>query len=154
MKSSKTLSPQEYATLLKFPAFISILAAFRDFKLDENEKKTAVKLAHAQILYCDPLLVEFYREADKVFENNLEQIDKDLPNEKESRKVAIKTALLKLENIALKLGNEYTSALNRSLNSFKEQVSKAHYNVISDFVLPITVLGLTDSKKNGDASET
>ena len=85
MKPFKKLSVQENEVLLKFPAYISLLAANSDDKLDELQKKSAIKFAHTKTFSCDPLLAVFYQEADKVFENNIEQLDKDLPKEINSR---------------------------------------------------------------------
>jgi hypothetical protein len=152
MNLFENLSAIEDEALLKFPVYMTFLAAFKDDEPDENEIKTAIKYINAQTFSCDPILVEFYNEAEKVFKNNMEQIDNDLPKGNAGREAAIKKELLNLEKITFKLGNEYTSALNRSMNSFKEHVSKAHYNPLSDFVLPLTALGLTDNNKHGDRS--
>ncbi len=144
MNLFKELSLQEIKALLKFPAYISILAAFNDKKLEEGEKKAAIKFAQAQTYICDPLLTEFYIEVNKVFENNIKQLENDLPKEMARREAAIIKELKKLEKIALKLGIEFASALNRNMNTFTEHVSKAHYNVITDFVIPLTAFGLID----------
>jgi len=151
MKPFNKLTAQENEALLKFPAYISILAAFSNDKLDKAEKNTAMKFAHTKTFTCDPLLSDFYKEAEKIFEKNIEQLDKDLPKEKDDRNAAIKKELLKLETIVKKLGNEYASAMNRSMNSFTEHVSKAHFNVLTDFIFPLTALGLTDIKTYGDS---
>lgn len=140
----KKLSIQENVALLKFPAYISLLAANNNYKLDETEKKSAIKFAHIKTFSCDPLLTDFYREADKVFENNIMQLDRDLPKEYDKREAAIKKELLNLEMIVLKLGREFTSTMHRSMKSFKEHVSKAHHNVLVDFIFPIPIHGLTD----------
>jgi hypothetical protein len=152
MNLFENLSAIEDEALLRFPVYMTFLAAFKDYEPDENEKKTAIKYINAQTFSCDPNLVEFYKEAEKVFKSNMEQIDSDLPKGNAGRKAAIKKELLNLETIVKKLGNEYTSALNRSMNSFKEHVSKAHYNLLTDFVLPLTALGLTDNNKNDNIS--
>jgi hypothetical protein len=152
MNLFENLSAIEDEALLKFPVYMTLLAAFKNYEPDENEKKTAIIYINEQTFSCDPILVEFYNEAEKVFKSNMEQIDNDLPKGNTVREAAIKKELLNLEKIALKLGNEYTSALNRSMNSFKEHVSKAHYNLLTDFVLPLTALGLTDNNKNDNRS--
>jgi hypothetical protein len=140
----KNLSIQEYEALLKFPVYISLLAASSDYKPDKIEKMAAIKFAHMKTFSCDPLLDEFYEAADKVFESNMEQLDKELPEESDDRKAAIKKELLNLERIVLKLGKEYTSIMHRSMKSFKEHVSKAHHNVLVDFIFPVPIPGLTD----------
>jgi len=143
MKPLKHLSEQENEALLKFPAYISLLAADSDDKLDEAEKKSAIKFSHIKTYSCDPLLSEFYEEADKVFENNILQLDKDLPIEKRQRDAAIKKELLNLEKVVLTLGKDYTSAMHRSMKSFKEHISKAHHSVFADFIFPMPIEGIT-----------
>lgn len=144
MKSFRNLNEQQQQALLKFPAYISMLAAWANDKLDKKERYAAIKLSHIATFACNPLLAEFYKEADKVFEKNIEQLDKDLPKEKESREAAIKKELLNLEKVLSKLGNEYASAIHHSMKIFNEHVSKAHHSVVSDFILPIQIDGLTD----------
>ncbi len=147
MKQFKNLSSLEKETLLKFPAYIALLAANRDDKLDETDKRSAIKFAHIKTFSCDPLLAEFYNEADKVFKHNIEQLDSDLPKEKKSREVAIKKELLNLDKILLKLGKHYALVMHSSMKSFKEHVSKAHHNVLVDFLFPLPIPGLTDNIK-------
>lgn len=143
MMPFKKLTELENKALLKFPAFISLLAANSDNKLDEAEKKSAIKFSHIKTYSCDPLLVEFYKEADKVFENNIQQLDKDLPIKKATRESALKKELIRLETIVLKLGEEYTTVMHRSMKSFKDHVSQAHHSVLVDFIFPMPVKGIT-----------
>lgn len=138
------LSAQENKELLTFPAYISMLAACRNDKLDEAEKKSAIKFAHTKTFTCDPLLSEFYKEADSVFESTIDELDKNLPKEAMSRETAIKKELANLENIASKLGAEYAKVIHRSMESFTKHVSKAHHNVLEDFIFPIPISGLTN----------
>jgi hypothetical protein len=140
----KNLSRKDNDALLKFPAYISQLAASSDDKLDETEKQAAIKFSHTKTFSCEPILAEFYKEADKVFEKNIEQLDKELPKELRSREAAIKKALSDLERIVLKMGAEYTLAMHRSMISFKAHVSKAHHNVLVDFIFPLPMPGLTE----------
>ncbi|MDQ6758135.1 MAG: hypothetical protein M3004_14530 [Bacteroidota bacterium] len=143
MKLFKELTEAEKAMLIKFPAFISMLAANSDDKLDEVEKKSAIKFSHIKTYSCDPLLTEFYEEADKVFDNNIQQLDNDLPIEKEAREAVLKKELANLEKIVLKLGEEYSTVMHRSMNSFKNHVSHAHHSVLVDFIFPVPMKGLT-----------
>lgn len=143
MKPFKELTESENKALLKFPAYISLLTSNSDGILDEAEKKSAIKFSDIKTYSCDSLLTEFYKKADKVFENNIQQLDKGLPIEKTEREAAIKKELLKLETILLKLGKELTSVMHRSMKSFKDHVSQAHHNVFMDFVFPMPIKGLT-----------
>ena len=143
MKLFKELKEPEIKALLKFPALISLLAANTDSKMDVAEKKSAIKFSHIKTYSCDPMLAEFYKEADKVFENNIQQLDKDLPIKKADREAALKKELTKLETIVLKLGEEYTTVMHRSMKSFKDHVSEAHQSVLADFIFPMPIKGLT-----------
>ncbi len=143
MKPFINLSVEENQALLKFPAYISLLAANNDGNLDEAEKKSAIKFSHIKTFSCDPLHAEFYKEADKVFAKNIEQRDKDLPKEKDKGEDIIKNELLKLEKIVVKPGKDYASVMHRSMKSFKDHVSKAHHNVLVDFIFPMPMKGLT-----------
>lgn len=144
MNQFKNLSLHDNEALLKFPAYISMLAANSDDKLDETEKKVAIKFAHTKTFSCDPLLSDFYNEADKVFENNIIQLDYALPKDVKSRDAAIKNELLNIDKIVLKLGKKYAKVMHKSMQSFKDHVSKAHHNVLVDFIFPIPIPGLTD----------
>ena len=144
MKQFSSLTKDEREALLKFPAYTTLLAANIDGMLDKAEKKEAMKLEHIKTFSADPLLSEFYRDADKVFKKNLETVDKNLPEERESREATIKYELMKLEKIILKLGEEYASVMHHSMQSFKDHVSKAHHNVLVDFIFPLPIKGLTE----------
>ena len=143
MKPFKKLSELENKALLKFPAFISLLAANTDDKLDEAERKSAINFSHIKTYSCDPLLIEFYEEADKVFGENMQQLDKDLPIEKAAREAALKKELMKLETIVSKLGEEYITVMHRSMKSFKDHISQAHHSVLMDFIFPMPIKGIT-----------
>lgn len=144
MKPFENLSKEEYEMLLKFPAYISLLAANRDGKLDDVEKKSAIKFAHIKTYSCDRLLVDFFRDVDKVFENNIVHLDKELPKGKENRDATIKSELHKLESLVLKSGKEYSSVMHDSMQSFKDHVSKAHNNVLVDFIFPLPIKGFRE----------
>ena len=59
MKPFKKLSVHENEELLKFPAYISLLAANSDGKLDEVEKMSAIKFVHIKTFSSPPLLINF-----------------------------------------------------------------------------------------------
>ena len=144
MNPLKSLSNSEHAALLKFPAYISLLAANGDGKLDEAEKIAATKFSHTKTFSAEPLLTEFFREADAVFESNLEQINSGLPPDQAGRDSVIKSQILILEMIARKSGKKYSAAILRSMKSYREHVSKAHHSVVVDFIFPIPIPGLTE----------
>lgn len=141
MKPFENLSKEEYEMLLKFPVYISLLAANNDGMLDDLEKASAIKFAHIKTYSCDRLLVDFFKDVDKAFERNIVQLDKALPKGKEDREAAIKNELLTMESIVIKSGKEYSAIMNESMRSFKDHVSKAHNNVLVDFIFPFPIKG-------------
>jgi len=145
MNPFKNLSVKENEALLNFPAYITLLSANRDGILDEAEKKSAISFAHTRAISLHPLLAEFYLDVDKVFKNKLELLDKNLPKDKDQRDTLIKKKLAQLERIVLKLEKEYSLTMNRSLKSFKEHVLKVDHNVLVDFIIPLSIPGLTVS---------
>jgi hypothetical protein len=144
MKLFENLNSDEKDMLLKFPAYISLLAAYSDEKMDEVEKKEAIKFTHIKTYSCNPLLSDFYAEVDKVFAQNIEKLNNELPKEKMERDQTIRTELAKLEPILLKLGKEYASIMHISMKSYTEHVSKAHHNILESFLIPFNIKGLTD----------
>ncbi len=144
MKIFKRLTNKQTDALLKYPAYISILAASLDDTLDKAEKKAAIEFAHIKTFTSDPLLTKFYLEADKVFRKNLEQLENELPKDKISREAAIKKELANLDKILKRLGKKYVIDVHQSMKSFKDHISRAHHNVLIDFIFPIPIPGLTD----------
>lgn len=144
MKPFKDLSEEENKALLKLPAYISILAANGDNQLDETEKKVAIEFVHTKTFTCDERLIQFYNKADQVFKKNIEQLDSELPKEKELREVVVKKEIKKLEKIIAKLGEEYPTLMKRSMNSFTKHVINAHHNILVDFIFPIPISGLSE----------
>lgn len=144
MKNLELLSTSEKESLLKFPAYISLLAANNDDSLNEVEKKEAIKFCHIKTYSCDPLLSDFYAAAEKVFEKNITTLDTALPKEKHEREKKIKKDLVHIESILLKLEPRYAAVMHQSMESFKKHVSRAHHNVLEYFLFPLPIKGLTD----------
>lgn len=140
----QNLSKQEYQLLLKFPAYVSLLAANADGKLDDSEKSSAVELAHIKSYNCDPLLSDFFKEVDENFEETLHKLDNSLPKEKSKRDAAIIAQLEKIENLFSKMEAETIAVIHKSMNSFKDHISLAHHNALIDFLFPLRTLGLSD----------
>jgi len=139
----KNLSVEENENLLKFPAFLCLLAANSENNLIDVEKKIDLNFAYTKTFSFDPLLAKFYKKADKLFPQTIKKLDKDLPNEMNKRDAAIKKELLDLDNVVLKMGQEYSSLMLKSMQSFKDHVSQAHHNVLVDFIFPIPIAGYT-----------
>jgi len=143
MKKFEDLSQTEKAALLKFPAYISLLAVNNSRLMDSAEKKEAIKLTHIKTFSSNPLLRQFYIDAEKVFEKNITELDNDLPKDIDARKLAINKALQKLESTLKTLGDEYTVIMIEGLKAYIKHISKAHNTVIENFVFPFDIPGVT-----------
>ncbi|MDZ4667738.1 MAG: hypothetical protein SGJ00_07625 [bacterium] len=143
MKNLETLNQTDREKLLKFPAYISLLASNNDTGLDEVGRAAAIKFSHIKTFSCDPMLFNFYQQANQVFEDNITTLDMELPEKKAEREDAIKLALEELETILKKLGKNYAIVMHRSMKSFKDHISKSHHSVLESFIFPIPIKGLT-----------
>ncbi len=143
MKHLDLLTPSEKEMLLKFPAYLTLLAKNKFGEPNHNEEETPSNFSHIKTFSSDPMLKDFYKEADKVYEQNMAQFDDELPKGKEERDAAIKTELAKLETILNKLGTDYAKEMHSSMRSFKNHISEAHHSILESFIFPIPIKGLT-----------
>ncbi len=139
----KDLTSEEQDLLLKFPAYISLLAANSDGKFDQAEKLSSIEFNHVKTYSCDPMLADFFDKVDIDFAHTIIELNNALPLGKVNRNDSIKKKLAELDAIVIKLGAEYTSTMHKSMESFKNHVSLAHHNVLIDFIFPIPVKGLS-----------
>lgn len=142
MMPFENLTTHEYESLLTFPAYISLLAANADGRLDETEESSAIDFAHIKTYSSDPLLVDYFNEVHQTFSITLNALNKTLPFGKTNRENAIKKRLVELEEIVNKLDPDHGDIILKSMQSFKDHVSRAHHNVLLDFILPFSIKGL------------
>lgn len=143
MKSYKELSEADRSSLLKFPAYVSLLAANAEGAMDAITKKAVIKLTHIKTFSSEPLLLDFFKEAESVFEKNIDDLDHSLSKGKTERDAEIRLALSKNEAILLKLGREYARAIHQSMKSYIDHVAHAHRNVLEYFIFPLPISGIT-----------
>jgi len=144
MNTFEQLSKADQTAFLKFPVYISLLAANQDGTTDEQEIKTAIDFDHMKTYTCNPLLAGFYENADRVFKSNLTELDNELPKGKEDRDTAIMAKLAVLEKLLLKFDKVYAATMHQSMKSFREHVSAAHQNFIESFIFPVPIKGITE----------
>lgn len=144
MKHYSDLNESEKKQLLKLPAYMSLLTSTTEAGIDKEEKNTAVKITHVKAYSSDPILVDFYKEAESVFEKTITDLDAKLPHNREERKIAIQLELNKLESLLSKLDPDFVSALRRSIRSYDYYISKAHQNVMEYFIFPMPIDGISD----------
>jgi hypothetical protein len=143
MNTLANLSDTEQHEFLKFPVYVSLLAANEYGATDDIDQKTAIEFDHTKTYTCNPMLSEFYEKADLVFQKNFTDLDKELPKGKLARATAIKAELTRLETLLLKFDKEYAIVMHQSMKSFKNHISTAHWNVLDGFLFPIPIKGLS-----------
>ena len=144
MDTFEKLSKADQIEFLKFPAYISLLAANQDGITDEQEIKTAIEFDHLKTYTGNPMLLGFYEQADHVFKDNIIQLDNELPKGENERNTAIMVKLRTLENLLLKFDKVYAATMHQSMKSFTEHVSAAHQNFLESFIFPIPIKGITE----------
>lgn len=120
-----------------------MLAANTDGK-NNAEKLSAIEFTHIKWYSCDTSLAEFFKEVDKSFERTLRELNNSLPQGKVNREAIIKSRLLNIEGIVMKLGTENAATVQQSMKSFKEHISRVPHNILSDFLFPTPIAGLSD----------
>ncbi len=144
MKDFTELSDKDKELLLQFPAYVSLLAANMDDEIDQEEKKAALWLTHIKTFSTEPALHAFYKQAETIFEKNMQLLDDQLPKTRAERTEAIQEALLKIDQVLHKMNTDYVSSLRRSMKSYKNHVSKAHRNILEYFIFPLPIEGISD----------
>jgi hypothetical protein len=145
MQELETLSPEDKKKLLQAPAYISLLAANVDGQMDEEEKYEAIKFSHIKTYTAHKLLKPFYQEVEKHFIENVDSLNNSLPKQKEEREKAIQAELHTVNEIIGKLDLFTSNTIRKSLKEYADHVSKAHKNIMDDFVFPFAIKGLTDT---------
>jgi hypothetical protein len=143
MKAFAKLSDIEKQEFLKFPVYISLLAANEYGPTDDVDIKAAVEFDHMKTYTCVPLLSGFYAKADELFKENFTNLDAELPKGKIARTAAIKTKLAELETLLLNFDKEYAAAMHKSMKSFKDHISAAHWDILDSFLFPIPMRGIS-----------
>lgn len=144
MEGFENLDKEERQQLLNYPVYVSLLASNTDGGADEREKEEAVHLTHLKTFSGDPLLRDYFREAELQFSARLSELNEELPKEKFAREAALKSELKKIEGVLTKVDERYSRALHKSMRSYAQHVSHAHRNVLEWFLIPFYIKGLTD----------
>ncbi|HEX6913997.1 MAG TPA: hypothetical protein VF145_02070 [Chitinophagaceae bacterium] len=139
MKTFRDLAETQQQLLLRYPVYITLLAAAKENKPDAGEKKRALQLSHIRTYTAPEPLRDFYREAEKVFEPALNELDSILPGAANERESLITERLKEIEEITLKLDPHYASMLMESMEGFRRHVSRAHNNVLEYLIFPVSL---------------
>lgn len=145
MKEIDKLDQIDRDILLRAPAVVALLASVSDDgEVSDKERAESVKLAHLRTYTSKPILHNYYKEVDKVFEGHFENILAQLPSEWKEKERFLENRLLNLDPVLLKLDPVYAEELITSLKSFAKHVFKSNSNFLQNFLLPIFTMKMND----------
>jgi hypothetical protein len=133
----ENLSTHDKGLLLKAPVYVSLLASHAHLEEDRDRKSDAIEMVHIRTFSSPANLHAFYAEAEKVFLENLKEINCALPKGLDERLQRIQQELKKLNPVFHQLGEAYASELHKSLESYAKHVSKATGNVFVSAMIPL-----------------
>ena len=125
IKHFEKLSEQEYDTLIKTPALVTILIAGADEHIDKAEKKWAAKIVQYRKFTSTQVLHTYYEEIDQNFESMLNDLIEVSGDDAKSRKEIIGNELSKLNVILPKIEQDYVKKLIESWKSLAVHVAEA-----------------------------
>jgi hypothetical protein len=145
IKQFEKLTIEERELLYKAPVLVSVLASSSFNEVYKSRKADAIKLAHLKTFTASPLLLPYYIEVEKIFEDQFEAaIKKYFPFDESNRSI-LKKEMGKVYFVISKLDKEYASALLKSLDGYTRHVKKATHSIFQDFIFPFPIPGLTDN---------
>lgn len=121
----ETLSPEEYSKLKKSVAWVALLIAGADGKIDSTEISWASKIAKIRSYSNPDELNEFYREVGADFDEQLLNLIEVTSNDSKERTAQAVEELTTLNPILAKLHPRTAYKLYVSLQSFATHVAKA-----------------------------
>ena len=121
----ETLSPEEFAKLKKGVAWVALLIAGADGKIDSTEISWASKIAKIRSYANPELLNEFYRSVGEDFDAQLLELIEVTSNDAKERSAEAVSALTEIDPILGKLDPLVGYKVYVSLKSFATHVAKA-----------------------------
>ena len=144
-KEIDKLDPIDRGIILRAPAVVALLAAVSDDGIvSEGEKTDAIRLAHLRTYTSKPILHNYYKEVDKCFKDDFDNILAQLPEDWKEKERFLENRLTNLDPVLQKLDSVYAEELITSLKSFAKHVFKSNSNFLQNFLLPIFTIKLND----------
>ena len=119
------LESAQYEELKDAPAYITILVAGADGKIDEHELNWAEKLANIRSYDKPQELNQYYEDVEAVLDTRIKELLDELPSELEAREVEITKHLSKLNSMFKVVENELAYKLYTSFTSWAKHIAKA-----------------------------
>lgn len=130
-----SISTEELEVLRKSIADVAVLGALSDDgKVDDAERKSALKLASQRTFTATPVLQEFYKEVETHLDSDFDEVIKSLPEgDLESKQAYLRAELDKAGPILKKLPANFSEAYIKSQKSFAEHVFKANSSFFAKY---------------------
>ena len=116
-------------------AYITILIAGAEGKIDQKEITWAEKLAHIRTYAGDERLKSFHEDVDKRLHARIEEIISELPVDVTSRSKLISEKLSQLNHVLSSLDPFIGAYLYKGYLSFAERVAKSSGGFLSFFTI-------------------
>lgn len=129
------ISSEELEVLRKSIADVAVLGAISDDgKIDDAERKSALKLASQRTFTAKPALQDFYKEVDKHLDSDFDDVLNSLPEgDAEAKQVFLRTELDKAKPVLKKLSPDFAEQFLKSQKSFAEHVFKANTSFFTKY---------------------
>ena len=144
IKQFQNLTKDEVDVLMKAPVLMSVLAACSTDGVNHAQKADAIRLSHLKTYTANSLLLPFYGEVEKNFEEQFESAVKEYTPFDKEKLLRLKAQIEKVKQIAKKLDPEYGNILLRSFEKYERHVRRAGHSVVEDFIFPIPIHGLSN----------
>lgn len=144
MKQLERLTIEERELLFSAPVLLSVLACCTNNEVNKVQKADAIKMAHLKTFTADPLLIPFYMEVEKQFQERFELAVRQYKPFDDAGRQALKEKISQIHFILGKLDKSYANILDKSFEKYERHVKKADHTVLQDFIFPVPMRGLND----------
>lgn len=140
MNDIKALSPVEKRVLSDTPIFVTLFAANHDGLLTKEERQLAIKIAKIKAFSAPASIRFLYQEIAPVFEQQLTQLDRQLPAGVQERQQILTQQFHKTGAVLTALSPNFQINLLNSWKSFLWYISRMHdQSNWEEFVLPCII---------------
>lgn len=129
------LTSEEITQLKDAFAYITVLIAGADGKIDPNELSWAEKITQIRTFAGDERLKEFHTEVNDALSHRIKQLIDELPKDTASRNAIISGKLAQLNPILASIDPSLGSYLYKGYVSFAERIAKASGGFLSFFTI-------------------
>lgn len=140
----KKLTEQECELLFRAPVLVSVLASCPDKSINEVQKQDAIKLAHLKTFTANPVLIPYYTEVEKNFQQHLNAAENKYCPFDENRRHELLEEIERINVVLSKLDDAYAHILYKSLKKYETHVRRSSHSIFQDFVIPFQIAGLND----------